>query len=189
MIYRYFTKNRTHRYVDVLQSLVDSYNTTPHRSLDNIAPKAVNKDNSADLFAYMYLQPQKQIRKKAIRFRYKKGDLVRVSYTNFTFKRSFDEQFSREIFKIDKRFRMQGIPMFKLIDFLNEPIKGNFYSNELLKVDKDEDALWFIEKQIRKRRRNGQIEWLCKFEGWPNKFNQWLPEKDISDTLSTERRT
>ncbi|KAJ8321167.1 hypothetical protein KUTeg_001292 [Tegillarca granosa] len=32
MIYRYFTKNRTHRYVDVLQSLVDSYNTTPHRS-------------------------------------------------------------------------------------------------------------------------------------------------------------
>lgn len=31
MMYRYFTKQRTHRFVDVLQDIVDSYNATPHR--------------------------------------------------------------------------------------------------------------------------------------------------------------
>jgi hypothetical protein len=44
MMYRYFTKQRTHRFVDVLQDIVDSYNVTPHRSLNNIAPNDVNKD-------------------------------------------------------------------------------------------------------------------------------------------------
>lgn len=48
MMYRYFTKQRTHRFVDVLQDIVDSYNVTPHRSLNNI---------EADIWAFMYLKP------------------------------------------------------------------------------------------------------------------------------------
>jgi hypothetical protein len=55
---------------------------------------------------------------------------------------------------------------------MNEHIKGNFYESELQKVDKDEDTLWYIEKEIRKRKREGQIQWLVKFEGWPDKYNQ-----------------
>jgi hypothetical protein len=58
--------------------------------------------------------------------------------------------------------------MYKVKDFQNESIKGNFYESEL------EDALWFIEKKLKKRKRNGEIQWLVKFEGWPNKYNQWI---------------
>jgi hypothetical protein len=29
-----------------------------HRSLNNIAPKDVNKDNEADIWAFMYLKPK-----------------------------------------------------------------------------------------------------------------------------------
>lgn len=81
--------------------------------------------------------------------------------------------------------RMQGIPMYKVKDFQNEPIKGNFYESELQKVQKDEDALWFIEKKLKKRKRNGVIQWLVKFEGWPNKYNQWIPEKDVKEVLES----
>lgn len=35
--------------------------------------------------------------------------------------------------------------MYKLKDFLNEDIKGNFYASELQKVNKNEDSLWFID--------------------------------------------
>lgn len=80
---------------------------------------------------------------------------------------------------------MQGIPMYKVKDFQNEPIKGNFYESELQKVQKDEDALWFIEKKLKKRKRNGVIQWLVKFEGWPNKYNQWIPEKDVKEVLES----
>jgi hypothetical protein len=40
---------------------------------------------------------------------------------------------------------------------MNEPIKGVFYEPELQKVEKDENALWFIEKKLRKRKRTGKI--------------------------------
>lgn len=180
MMFRYFTKQRHHRYIDVLQDLVKSYNASPHRSLNNTAPKDVNQDNEADLWAYMYLKPRK-IKKGITPYQFKKGDLVRISHINMVFKRSYDEQFTREIFKIKQRLRMQGIPMYKIEDFMGEPIKGNFYESELQKVDKDEDALWFIEKKIRKRIRKGAVEWLVKFDGWPEKYNQWIPEDDIND--------
>lgn len=180
MIFRYFTKQRNHRYVHILQDLVKSYNATPHRSLNHTAPKDVNRENEADIWAYIYLKPRKQ-KKSITAYKFKKGDFVRISHNNMLFDRSYDEHFTREIFKVKSRLRMQGIPMYKIDDFMGESIKGNFYENEMQKVDKDEDALWFIEEKIRKRKRNGRIEWLVKFDGWPKKYNQWVSEDDIKD--------
>lgn len=51
-MYRYFTKQRTHKYIDVLQDIVMSYNATPHKSLNNIAPRDINRNNEADVWAY-----------------------------------------------------------------------------------------------------------------------------------------
>ena len=101
---------------------------------------------------------------KIIKYIFKIGDLVRISRINMIFDRSYDETFTREIYIIRKRFRMQAIPMYRIKDFTSEPIKGTFFKSELQKVDKDEDTLWYIEKKIRKRKRNGQIQWLLKFE-------------------------
>ena len=58
-MYRYFTKNRTKRYKDVLNDLVESYNKTLHSSLGNISTKDVTKRNEADVWAYQYLKPIK----------------------------------------------------------------------------------------------------------------------------------
>ena len=157
MMYRYFTKNRTHRYIDVLGDIVKSYNATPHKSLINVAPKDVSKNNEADTWAHMYLKP-KQSKKNVTPYHFKIGDLVRLSHKNMLFDRSYEEHFTRDIFKIKQRMRMQGVPMYKVKDFQNEPIKGNFYESELRKVQKDENALWFIEKKLKKRKRNGEIQ-------------------------------
>jgi len=60
MIYRYLNRNtgKTRKYLDALPKLVETYNATPHRSLNNIAPKDVNKTNEVDMWAYMYLKPK-----------------------------------------------------------------------------------------------------------------------------------
>ena len=188
MMYRYFTKQRTHRFIDVLQDIVKTYNVTPHRTLNNIAPIDVNSNNETDIWAYMYLKPPKKGKRKTkvTPYHFKPGDLVRLSHKNMVFDRSYDEHYTREIFKIYQRIRMQGIPMYKIKDFQNELIKGNFYESELQKVSKDEDALWFIEKKLRRRQKNGEIQWLVKFDGWSDRYNQWIPEKDITDVISTE---
>jgi hypothetical protein len=115
--------------------------------------------------------------------------MVRISHENAVFKRAYNEQFSKEIFKISQRFRMQGIPMYRVKDFSNESIKGNFYESELQKVDKNEDSLWVIDKKIRKRTVHGKVEYLVSFEGWPSKYNMWIPASDINDLKDTEQST
>ncbi|CAG2222409.1 unnamed protein product [Mytilus edulis] len=185
MMYRYFTKQRSHRYINVLQDFVKTYNSTPHRSLNNIAPKDVNKENEADIWAFMYLKPKKP--KQPQKFQFKVGDTVRLTKISNVFDRSYDEHFTREIFKIRKRFRMQSIPVYKISSFDNSPVSGLFYSGEMIKVNKDENSMWYIENKLKKRKRNGVIQWLVKFEGWPDKYNQWIDENVITEPKTNNR--
>jgi len=187
VLFRYFTKNRTHRFIDKLQDFVKSYNSTPHSSLAYKAPKDVNDNNQSDLWAYMYLKKQKlsknslkEPKKIKRHFIFRKGDMVRISHLSRVFQKSYEQQWTSEIFKIAQRFLFQCIPMYKINDFTDELIRGNFHASELQKVVKDENTLWYVEKNIRKRKRNGLIEWLVKFEGWPDKYSSWIPERDIT---------
>ncbi|CAC5411283.1 unnamed protein product [Mytilus coruscus] len=179
MMYRYFTDHRSHQYINVLQDIVKTYNSTPHRSLNNIAPKDVNKENEADLWAFMYLKPKKPKKPKKFHFRF--NDTIRLSKIHMVFNRSFDEHFTREIFRIRKRFRMQAIPVYKISEFDNSPVQGLFYEQEMIKVDKDENSMWYIEEKVKKRKRNGHSQWLVIFEGWPDKYNQWIEQGDITE--------
>lgn len=184
-LYRYFSKARSYRFIDDLANIVNSYNNTKHRSLNYVSPANVTQENQADLWSYLYLRKKKGEKTPAKpRFKYKVGQLVRLAYTRYVFRRSYQEHWTSEIFKIKSRFLEQNIPLYKLRDFHDKPIVGNFYESELSAVSKSEDALWIIEEKIRKRRRRGVIEWLVKFEGWPNSFNQWVKESDIQDVSS-----
>lgn len=67
---------------------------------------------------------------------------------------------------------MQAIPIYRLNDLTKEPINGNVYESELQKVDKDEDNLWYIEKQIKMKksygilkRKLGKENAMVKFSG------------------------
>lgn len=71
--------------------------------------------------------------------------------------------------------------MYKVKDFNQELIEGDFYENHLQKVEKEDDSLWLVEEIIKKRKRKGLTEVLVKFESWPEKFNQWVKESDIID--------
>jgi hypothetical protein len=84
--------------------------------------------------------PKKVTTKKKPKFHFKINDYVRSSHKSMLFDISYNEQFTKEMFKVRQRFRMQGICMYKLKDFLNEEINGNFYASELQKVNKNEDS-------------------------------------------------
>lgn len=197
-LFRYFNAKRTHKYIDVLQKIADSYNATPHRSLGYIAPKDVTPENEADVWAYQYLRRPK-VRERKIKsenvcksekkqkrkvYRFKIGCLVRISHIRQIFDRSYHHRWTEEVFKVIQRFRKQNINLYKLSDINgDETIKGDFYESELQRVDKDENSLWVIEKIIKRRKRRGVTECLVKFQGFPSKFNQYIPERDIK-TLS-----
>ena len=72
---------------------------------------------------------------------------------------------------------MQDIPMYNLVNLLENDIKGNFYQAELQTVDKSED----VEKIIRKRRQNNRTEVLVKWTGYSDRFNSWVDEADVKN--------
>lgn len=184
-MHKFFQRNRTYRYLEHLQDFVDSLNSSPHGSLpDHMSPSEVNKENEAVVWDFIYNKNNLQTRrndKVKHEFQYKVGDLVRLAFNKYIFQRDFHQKWSSEIFKISARLIRQDIPVYKVVDFSDDLIIGTFYERELQQVHKDEDALWIIEKIIRKRKRRGQEEYLVKYEGWPDKFNSWVHKKDIQN--------
>ena len=66
--------------------------------------------------------------------------------------------------------------MYKLKDYDGEELKGTFYEEELQKVIKPDDV-YEVEKILKKR---GNVQYLVKWLGYPNKFNSWVPASEIN---------
>lgn len=179
-VYRFMRHNRTYRYLEHLQDIVASYNATPHRGLNGLAPDEVNENNEADVWAKMYLKKsQKPIAKPV--FHFKLNDLVRISITRQPFQRAYQEQYTTEVFKVVERILKQGIPMYKLIDLKGDSVKGLFYTAELQKVNKDENSLWFIERILKRRKRKKKLQYFVEWQGFPFAFNSWIDADDVKD--------
>lgn len=178
LMYRYFMKNRTYLYVEILQKLVESYNNRPHRSLGGLSPGSVNEDNADETRYLTYLSDRKRNRKSYNKntklsknknkkvYKFKIGDDVRISQLKHPFQRDYQQKWSSEYFKVDKRYLRGNVAVYKLKDLMNEPIQGTFYHFELQKIKATEDVLYRIEKVIKKRNRKGQrAEVLVKWQG------------------------
>ena len=70
--------------------------------------------------------PKKVTTNKKLKLHFKINDYVRISHKSILFDRSYNEHFTQEMVKVCQRFRMQGICMYTLKDFLNEDNQGKF---------------------------------------------------------------
>ena len=92
------------------------------------------------------------------------------------FAKSYLPNYTEEIFTIYERFARQ-VPVYKLKDDAGEILEGTFYEPELQKIIKNDDV-YRVEKILRKRNRNGVVEYLVKWKGYADKFNSWVSERD-----------
>ena len=172
-MYKYFTAKNTLTYIDVLPKLVKSYNNTYHRSI-KMKPSQVTKANEAKVWDTLYGNDVD----KRVRFKLQVGDRVRISKVKRMFEKSYLPNFTEEIFTVYKRMVRQ-VPVYKLKDDAGEILDGTFYEKELQKVLKNDDV-YRVEKVLRKRKRKGMIEYFVKWKGYPDRFNSWVNESDIS---------
>ena len=184
-IYRYIVQNNTPRYIDILPQLVNSYNNSYHSGIKEI-PSQVNKDNEKKLWWQMYWPDKVYIkketkRKRKLHFKFNIGDKVRVSYRRSAFERAYNAKWSSEIFKIIRRFKRDGQPIYKISDWFNKPEKGTFYQAELQKVHADEDSIFLIDKIIKYKGRGKNRQVLVSWKGWPAKFNSWISQSELID--------
>lgn len=183
-ILRYLTYNNTYRYIDHLQQFADSYNATPHSSIGK-APADVTSADELTIWKKLYWPKNtpavKRLKTAQKPFKFKKGDLVRISHLRHVFSREYDQKWTGEIFKVSERFMREGLPIYKLVDFNDSAIAGSFYQAELQKVTIKEDQLWKVEKILKTRKRKGKTENLVRWLYWPKQFDSWVKEDDMVD--------
>jgi len=165
----YFTFRNTHRYVDVLDDLLHSYNNTRHRSI-GMAPLQVNRDNESIVRARLY-----PLKAKSLKWKYAIGDRVRIAMQRQPFRKGYLGQWSEEIFEIVTRLPTTPVT-YELADLAGEAIKGRFYEPEIQKVLKSANEQFDISRIIRTRKRDGKIQYLVSWKGYPSKFDSWVDE-------------
>ncbi len=176
-IHRYITHTQQERYIDHLQHITRAYNNRIHTTI-GIAPSKVTRSNSKAVW-WTQFWPQGSSKPKP--YLYEIGNHVRVSYLRTAFSsREADHRFSGEIFRVIGRTRRDNIPVYRLVDLADEPIKGTFYAQELTKVTPQDE--WKVETVIRTRKRRGYPkESLVKWLHYPDKFNSWISSASIVD--------
>ena len=171
-MYRYFRAENTFRYLDVLQDLVESYNNTYHHSIA-MKPSQVNLRNEVQVFRR--LSPAAHLQKRRVEL--KEGDHVRIRHKKRMVEKEHAATWTEEIFTIKEVINKSSPPTFIIEDLLGEEIEGQFYKEQVQKVQLP--TSFIVEKIHRRRKRKGIIEVLVSWRGYPEKFMQWLPQKDM----------
>lgn len=185
-MWRYFTYHQTYRYLDHLKDFVDSYNNTYHRSI-KMTPNQVTEENENIVFQNLYGFDKQTGPEASIKFKYQIGDLVRLSKSKAIFEKGYTAKWTRELFKIYERIPRIP-PVYKVIDtHPTNPdiVKGIFYEEELQKVSND-DEVYYVEKVLRKRTKNGEKQEYVKWMGYPDKFNSWISTRDIVNSFENQ---
>ena len=180
-LFRYLLKKRSRRYVDILDDIVKSYNITYHQSLGR-PPASVDNENEAESRFEQYLLRKKTVTSKnPARYKFKIGQTVRVSHLKNIFDREYSQKWTGELFKIRRKFRRAGLPLYRLEDWSGDDIEGTFYQQELQAVTVDENTVYRVDKILQRRKRNNQREVLVRWLHWPRKYDSWITENEVQN--------
>jgi len=181
-LYRYFTENKTLKWVDVIQDIVNSINNSFNSSI-GMRPIDVNYENAESL--------RRSLKEKALEQhgptrwkdnRFNVGDPVRVEKYKQVFKKGYLPNFTNEIFIIAKvRLVPHQPPTYRIRDRGGALIRGWFYGNDLVLVRKRlKESIYIVEKVLDKRRHNREDQLLVKFKGYGSEHNRWIPASAIT---------
>ena len=173
-IYRLLMFRGDKRYAEALESLVDSYNRTPHRSI-GMAPSAVNESNQEEVWIHLNESEGPPISKAPLLV---PGDHVRISKARGAFERGYTPNWSEEVFVVQKAITNTVPIVYRIADLSGEEIRGTFYERELQRVDKP--STFQVAEILKTRRRRGQKEMFVRWLGYPSSFNSWVRESDFA---------
>lgn len=174
-MWRFFTHTQNYRYIVVLPDLVFSYNNTYHRTIKT-SPSQVSKENEDKIWEITYGHKKDVPLENSVKFKFKVGDLVRISKAKMVFDKGYTANWTREIFKIHERIPRRP-PVYRITDThptKPEVIEGVFYEENLQKITKTDD-IYYVDKILKERVFRGKKEAYIKWLGYPDKYNSWEP--------------
>ena len=170
MMYKKFTENNNTIFYNILDELVNNYNNKYHSTI-KMAPiegsKKVNENKIKNIYNF-------EKTKKPGKF--KIGDRVRLSLEKNIFEKSYETNWTEEIFEIYD-IKYSNVPYYYLKDLNNEKLDGTFYEQELQKTKQDD--LYTIEKILKTNKDKIFVKW----RGYDNSFNSWINKNTVTKYL------
>ena len=171
-MYRYFTYQGNHRWVDVLPRLVESYNNSYHSSIDQ-TPSSVNKRNEMKVWLKQYSNLKKASMSDAS---FQAGDRVRITKKRGNFTKGYLPGWTDEEFTINSINTKYKPLLYYLEDDDGELIQGGFYKQELQKVN-NPDKVYRIEKILKTKGFGKNKKAYVKWMGYKNP--SWIHSSSI----------
>ena len=172
-MWRYFTYLGKYKYIDVLDGLLNSYNSSFHRTIQ-CAPNQVNKSNQKQIWLRMYCNENKP---NAIKFSYKIGDKVRITKLKNIFAKGYEPNWTQQVFVI-REVIPRFPPVYRIKDLLNESIEGIFYEAQLQKVS-NKEIIYKVDTILKRRVKDGRKQVFVSWLGYPDKHNSWEDAEQI----------
>ena len=116
-------KNKTKRWIDIIQNVVQDYNNTPH-SAHGFPPQDVTSENRDAVYKKLYPNlTLKTVCKLAV------GDKVRKIIEKDIFEKGYSANWSEEIYVISKVKQTDGVCWYHLTDLEGNSLKGIVLNN------------------------------------------------------------
>ena len=116
---------------EAIISAVNLYNVTKHSTI-KMSPTMASKEESQKILAETYIKYYEKYNPPDYDF-FKKGDRVRIYEYKKKFSKSFEPNWTEEIFVINHVFPTKPLT-FSLVDQNNEKIEGRFYAQQMSKT-------------------------------------------------------
>jgi len=137
-----------------------------------MAPQDVTWDNEEAVWKRLY---EKRFKAKRASPKFKVGNRVRLNKIHRTFEKGYLPGWTEEVFVVH-RVVPGVVPTYKIREWDDTPVKGTFYEADLQKIHVSNQAMFRIEKVL--KRQKGQV--LVKWKGWPDKYNSWIASQDVT---------
>lgn len=166
-LFRSFTLNGNHKWLELLNKVTEDYNDTKHRTI-GMKPKNVDSNSEKKLLDGVYSHI-----KVAGKSKFKVGDTVRISKQKHLFEKGYTPNWTTELFKVSK-VKITNPVTYLLEDYQGNPISGGFYEEELQKTKQPE--IYLVEQVLKKKGNKILVKWL----GFDKSHNSWIDKsKDI----------
>lgn len=128
MIQKHLTSTNSSKYIDILQKLLDEYNTRTHSTIKMSPFEASLPENRQEVLKAF--KPDYDMKQKP---KFKIGDRVRIYKYKKQFEKGYTPNWTEEIFVVSEIKKTTPIT-YGINDLEDEPILGSFYAEELQKT-------------------------------------------------------
>lgn len=171
-MWKEFSYRGSFKWVDKLQSLIDEYNESKHRTI-KMKPNDVTYEDEQYLLDGVYNLNRRPISTRS-GAKFKVGSFVRISKYKHVFSKGYTPNWTTEVFNV-RRVQQTNPTTYLLVDLNGADIKGSFYTEELqLAAD---PKLYLVERIIRRKRDKVYVKWL----GFDSSHNSWVNESSVLD--------